>query len=115
MTDARLCVASLFSVLCAAVTVTVNAQPCTSVQVTSENTLSCILPPGVGRNRPVVVTSSGSVSRSVSLVSYAAPTVTAVGGCDPGPSNTSTVNCPRLGNAPITVYGTIRISAVQST
>ncbi len=90
---------------CAALTVSVGGSACTGVVQLSERSLTCVLPAGVRSNVPVIVTSTGSASRAALLVSYALPTVVAISGCTPGVTNSSVIDCPRLGGALITLTG----------
>jgi hypothetical protein len=53
---------------------------------------------------PIVVIASGLLSDKALLLSYAPPSITAVKGCTD--SNSSTINCPRVGGLNLTVTGT---------
>jgi hypothetical protein len=58
----------------------IGAADCGSIQFFSSTQVTCVLPPGAGFDQPVIAYVALLFSQSVNLVSYAAPTLTAISG-----------------------------------
>ena len=76
----------------------------TADEMAKDATVICTLPPGVGVNQPVTVSSSALWSQAALLVSYAAPIITTIAGCPAG-TTTSVTECVRAGGNTITLTG----------
>lgn len=82
--------------------VRVGSEICTSLVHINAGTLSCVLPPGVGK---VDVTVEQGFLRSNPVpVFYADPEILSVSGCAPSSGNT-TVDCPASGGEVLTING----------
>jgi hypothetical protein len=87
----------------------VNGVSCPIVKIFNGG-VDCTLPRGAGSNQPVVAVADTLFGQPAQLISYAAPNITQLIGCDT-PSSTgintlSIANCPRGGGSNITVVGT---------
>lgn len=80
--------------------VAVAGIPCLDAQRISEREMTCRLPPGAGTRLPVVVTCGRDFSEGANLLSYARPSLYAVGADD-------CVNelCPPVGGVELTILG----------
>ncbi len=90
------------------ISVSIGGSLCANPVVLSNSLLTCTLPAGAGALRSVIVTSNGQSSIPVFLVSYAAPTITALSSanCSQGSTALRLTQCPNGGaGAFITVHG----------
>jgi hypothetical protein len=86
------------------VAVLVSGDACAPVVWISSEQVQCPVPSGVGLEQSVVVNSANQFSAPAKLLSYAAPSITNVIGCDTS-SSLSTTNCDRNGSTILTILG----------
>jgi hypothetical protein len=80
--------------------VQVSSSYCTNVNYVSDTRLTCTLPGGAGSPVAVIVIQGSRFSQSVSLLSYAAPGMTGIAGCQASTDpSLATVDCPRNASA----------------
>lgn len=58
--------------------VTIGGEPCTSTSPYTDTSITCTVPPGVGVDLSVTVTSTGSISNSDMTISYDKPSVSSI-------------------------------------
>jgi hypothetical protein len=73
----------------------IGAADCGSIQFFTSTQVTCVLPPGAGFAQPVIAYVALLFSQSVNLVSYAAPTLTAISGTGTTPARAGLVEAGR--------------------
>lgn len=94
-------------ILGGAVGAIIGQKSCLSTNLVNSSTLICLLGPNVGGPLPVQVIIGGGYSGTLNLITFSAPTLLTISGCDPSLSTSTQVNgCVFAGNQTITISGT---------